>query len=570
MKFKQNILSLSVYSAVLALMGCGVTSQDNGTGEAGAGAISGVAIDGYVARAVVYVDTNQNNKLDVWETRALTDSRGYFTYSPAYEDKNGNAVAAVNYCELATDHADYTYCLKIPAGYDEVMVRMTQGLDLTTLDPFTGTLSMMVSSNESTIDQVMVGTPITGLLAEMTTEQKTNFYATETDVDVDLAKLDFLDFKTADLMTEADRLVLLRLALKIHKVADSIAGILDANLAQGTDDNLFGIKEGMPTDASIYVYRAMANEITATTGVSAFLEDQTIMERVISNAWIAMKTVVNDYNIKNPSDVYTIPSDPDFTPIATDSLRLAVVVGSVFGTSLTAAGSYTDTDGEVQDYTLADDAKARIRAIDIMASLIRSGADAAAITNAETLASDATYLTNLKSPKTDVTGLKAKFVATGNVGNITAADANYDSRQSFAELFGDSGSVSGLTGAGGGDVNEDGFAGNTLEMGESGDSVGISFVSVDENGDTVTDATSGTMTIDASIADGDFASESGEPLELEGTWEQIDEYTMLMNVEVAGVIEPVIVKPTVTKDDEGNDVAAYYFDLGGEQQIWIP
>lgn len=560
MKFKQNILSLSVYSAVLALMGCGVTSQDTGTGEAGAGAVSGVAVDGYVAFAVVYVDTNKNNKLDVWETRALTDGEGYFTYNP------NNPEGSRNYCELAETHNDYKYCLKIPAGYDEATIRMTRGYDLSTSEPFTGTLSMLVSSNASAIDQVMVGTPITGLLAEMTAEQKTNFYATETDVDSDLAKLDFLDFDTADLMTEADRLVLLKLALKIHKVADSIAGILDANLAQGTDDNLFGVKEGLPTDASIYVYRAMANEVTATTGVSAFLADQTIMERVISNAWIGMKAVVNDHNIANPDDVYTIPSDPDFTPIATDSLRLAAGVGSVFSSALTAAGSYTDTDGVTQNYTLADDAKARIRAIDIMASLIRSGADASAITNAETLLTDATYLENLKSPKVDMTGLKTKFTATGNVGNITATDANYDNRQSFAELFGDENLSAGLTGSDGGAANEDGFAGNTLGMSDNGDSVGISFNSVDENGNTVTDATSGTMTIDASFTEGDFASDSGEPLELEGTWEQIDEYTMLMNVEVAGVVEPVIVKPTLTDDGQ----AAYYFDLGGEQQVWVP
>ena len=82
MKFKRNILSLAVYGAVLTLIGCGVTTQDAGTGDSGAGQVSGVAVDGYIALAVVYVDTNTNNKLDVWEARALTDARGYFTYSP--------------------------------------------------------------------------------------------------------------------------------------------------------------------------------------------------------------------------------------------------------------------------------------------------------------------------------------------------------------------------------------------------------------------------------------------------------------------------------------------------------
>ena len=81
------------------------------------------------------------------------------------------------------------------------------------------------------------------------------------------------------------------------------------------------------------------------------------------------------------------------------------------------------------------------------------------------------------------------------------------------------------------------------------------------------DATSGTLKIDAAFTEGDFATKEGEPpLQLEGTWEQLDEYTMLMNVEVAGVVQPVIIKPTV--DDSGNP--AYYYDMGGEQQIWTP
>ena len=551
MKFKRNILSLAVYSAVLGLTGCGVTSQDNGTGDTGASAVSGVAVDGYVARAVVFVDTNKNNKLDVWENRALTDSKGYFTYNP---------IDAVNYCELAKDHDDYTYCLKIPAGYDEVMVRITKGLDLTTLDPFTGTLSMMVSSNASSIENVIVGTPITGLMAEMTTQQKTDFFATETGLDVDLAKLDFLDFDTVDLMTGAQRLELLKLALKIHKVADSVAGVLDVAFAQAGDTNLFGVKEGIPTDASVYVYRAMAEKITDAQSISAALADQTLMEGIVSQAFAKMSAVVNDYNIANASSAYDIPASPNSTAIATNSLRIVAVVDSVFSNVL-QAGDYVDVASQSHTYTASEDGKSRMRAVDIVASLIRSGAAEEAIANAEDLAkNNVLYLNYLTSSKADVTGIKTKFKA---AGTIDEEGANYGSRQSFSDLFSDN--TAGLTG-----TNNDGFSGNTLAIGEGGDSVGVNFLANDAD----PSATSGTMTIDASFADGAFAKEDAdgntEALALEGTWEQIDEYTMLMNIEVAGVIEPVIVKPTVTQDADGNDVTAYYFDLGGEQKIWIP
>jgi len=572
MNIKQKILSLSVFSFVLTMTGCGVTSQDKGTGEAGAGAVSGVAIDGYVAFAVVYVDTNENNKLDVWETRALTDGQGYFTYNPH------NAEGSRNYCELEKTHKDYKHCLKIPAGYDEVMIRMTQGYDLTTVEPFTGTLSMRVSSNAENLENVIVGTPITGLLAEMDSTQKTNFYNLETDLDTSISGLDFLDFTTADLMTNEQRAILLTVALRIHKIADSMAGVLDAALDQAliadatatADGGFFNVKAGIPTDASIYVYQAFAESITASKGLSANLTSQTEMEGIVTNAWGKMKAVISEYNADpdNASSQYQIPAtDPDYTAIATNMVSLADVIGTVFTAPLEATGTYTDSEGATQTYTIADDVKSRIRAVDIVASLIRDRAAAAAIANAIDLASTAAdaadYLSNLKSAKVDLAGLKKKFKDAANadpVETLDATAANYDARKSFAELFGDTTSVTGLTGADGGAANEEGFAGNSLNMGEGDDSVGIAFDGATD------DATSGTMKIDASFATGDFASEDGSPTELEGTWEQLDEYTMLMNVEVAGVVQPVIVKPTL--DDQGNP--AYYYDMGGEQQVWTP
>ena len=160
--------------------------------------------------------------------------------------------------------------------------------------------------------------------------------------------------------------------------------------------------------------------------------------------------------------------------------------------------------------------------------------------------------------------LKKKFVA--NPGAVVAADADYSSRKSFDDLIGQNSAFT--PSDPNGTVNPDGFAGNTLDLSKTNDGGTASdSVKVDFTGDSP-DAESGSLTIDATLLDGDFAKtdETGEPapLELEGTWEKIDDYTMLMNIEVTdGVFEPVIVKPN-------EDGSGYYFDLGGEQIVWNP
>ena len=81
MKFRKNLFALSITTTMMGLTACGVTPQDVGTG-ATAGNASGLAVDGYLAGATVYADTNNNNRLDSWEPRAVTDKDGYFTYNP--------------------------------------------------------------------------------------------------------------------------------------------------------------------------------------------------------------------------------------------------------------------------------------------------------------------------------------------------------------------------------------------------------------------------------------------------------------------------------------------------------
>ncbi len=570
MKVKTNLFS--TVSVIVLLAGCGVTTQDQGLGDA-ANNVSGVAIDGYVMKATVYVDTNENNVLDIWEPRAITDKSGYFTYNP---------ITDVKYCDLplAAGELVHPNCLKMPAGYSEVLIRITEGYDIATSEPFTGTLSLRVNTQSQNLTVPAIATPITSLIALMSETQKISFYSMESGVDQDNAVLDFLNFDVPSISpaTNTERRELLALALKIHKVADTVGGILDKEFDQGVLDGLettdakggfFGIESNIPTDASVYAYQAIAQGISTENSVSSLLLDVDLLAGVISNAFIKMKTVLSDHNaIQSKQYIQPTTGGAVFTAMATDLVSFVSMIDEVL-----------DEDSDVET---ADELKARMRAIDVVASMMRSKQTSGVIGRAMALAKDSAYIVNLKHSAVNISGLKSRFIEkTGDAAGLAALDASiadFSGRSSLNDLFEQVGT--GFSGS-----TTPGFDGKVLDMGEGDKSVGITFAgdAVGEDGEA---ATTGTMTIDATFLGDEFASnkkdESGndvldengepvkEPLALEGTWEQIDEYTMLMNVEIAGATQPVIVKPTTTKDANGNEVAAYYFDFGGEQQIWVP
>ncbi|MDX1812688.1 MAG: hypothetical protein R3240_12105, partial [Gammaproteobacteria bacterium] len=299
MKFRKNILALSVTTALIGLTACGVTPQDEGTGEAAKKA-SGLAVDGYLAGATVYADTNENNKLDAWEPRALTDADGYFSYNPL-----ANNGAGLNYCE-SDKNEDQLHCLSAPIGYDEVMLRISGGYDLTTMEKFSGTLSMKLNVNGNVITTPQMASPLTAILAHLTDEQKADLLTAE-GLDASDVEQDFLDFTdTSDATVEAKRLSLMNLALKAHKVADMISGRINLKFDQDVlagnapteVKGLFGNTTGVSNDGSDLVYQAIAAQITSGVGLTAVLGDVTLMSTIVDDSWDNFVAVVDEHNAR--------------------------------------------------------------------------------------------------------------------------------------------------------------------------------------------------------------------------------------------------------------------------------
>jgi hypothetical protein len=96
--------------------------------------IAGVAMDGFIANGLVWIDLKDNDSIDGAEPVAYTDSQGYFSYNPN---------TGVNYCEAEEGHLQQ-YCLKIGLTQGNVEVKVAKGIKVLTGVPFRNVLSATV------------------------------------------------------------------------------------------------------------------------------------------------------------------------------------------------------------------------------------------------------------------------------------------------------------------------------------------------------------------------------------------------------------------------------------------
>ncbi len=506
MKRHARPLSLAVLAALGLTAGCTMTPQDTGTG--GEGAVTGLAVDGYLAGAVVYVDTNGNNALDAWEPSAITDADGYYSYNP--NDR-------IDYCALPAGDARRAHCLSAPQALGEVLLRVSGGYDLITKEPFEGSMAVRIDLAQAGdgAAQVVLN-PLTTLLEGLAPEVAQTWLDNE-GLTLEAIQGDLLEGLAVaedrsdenDAVSAAD-VTPVALAWKLHKLVD----VLAARIGAAYPDQFGG--QDQPEDATHVVYQALAQALA-----DALVNDANATLASVTDAAQALEGVIQTAQTRLAAAGFDGGLDAaGITRLASWGAAFAQKAGTLFG----SVGNKGDLE-------------ARARAIEVIVALMRDGTRfplsdtlPAEIDNALALAGDATYLTHLRSNKVDVNHLVGRF-KTGQ-GGLTAADADYSARKTIAEQMG---------------VAE--LAGTTLDMSKDGtQNAALTF-----NED-------GTLSADIQFDDPDLQIANDQPLT--GTWEQVDDYTMVLNLEVAeGVTMPVVVKT----DIDGN----YTFDLGGEQATWL-
>lgn len=248
---KKNALRAMTFSATAALVSaCSPSDPDNGTSLTST-SVSGIAIDGYLARATVYADLNNDGRLDAGEPSALTDSDGYFSTSKDNE----------NYCASASTEK---HCLQVVGTVPEtVTLRTKGGFDIFTGEPFVGQLSAVVSPDANGDIPSQKITP----LSSLGSASATLLGLTESQVNKDFIVDESFDAEAANV------------AFKLHKVA-----VIYADALEGVYD-YFGEKVSFPDSASTYVYDAFATVLAGDSELSVdILGDvfDTVDQRIVT------------------------------------------------------------------------------------------------------------------------------------------------------------------------------------------------------------------------------------------------------------------------------------------------
>jgi hypothetical protein len=281
---KYFILSPFILSTVIALLtACGGTGQDKPSKTtASQQFISGVAIDGHLARATVFLDTNDNSTRDPWEAFAFTDNEGYFSTNPTTN---------ANYCATTATKEQSQYCLSAPADLVSVVLRIEGGYDIITGEPFFGQMSRRIKPNGKNVMFSTI-TPLTTLLSSAETTAEINKILTslnisESDLDIDYFKSD-----------SAVNIKLLTLALKLHKVTTLLSDrLVDTYLEIGEE-------MGTPNDATSVVYEKMADEmINTSASVSDIISDEKTLIRILDSSEKILQTIYTSNELALPTDL---------------------------------------------------------------------------------------------------------------------------------------------------------------------------------------------------------------------------------------------------------------------------
>ena len=519
-------------STAIALSACGGSGQDDGSISTYNQSISGVAIDGYVARATVYIDTNNSGSRDPWEDFAYTDNDGYYSSNP---------ITGVDYCADNGTEEQQQFCLSVNTPMQDVVIRISGGYDVLSGQPFEGQMSRRIPDTDSGLDVII--SPFTSLLTDLENDSERDAVIAGLGLTAEDLDVNYLDTDGSGEIDEE----LLSLALKIHKTV----AILNDRI---TDTyNELGESYGVPSDASSSVYPNLARELlTSSASFEEVVANANLMVNVLDNTETTVREAYELRELSLPADQGSPENSSAFTRTTEIIAQIPAVVESVF--------SDEELDGD--EATGA----ARILEVVIIKALEERNEDPSLdsaiefITDETNEANLATLSEALASDTADVNALAANdFVGSDFDSAEEIADAAQlpEDARPFSLLPGTRLRVSDLDLGQGPDQLED----NEVEFyfeGMPGDTEGAftACVKFIEEGNTLTNTVSSISTR------GEF---------IEGYWSLLDgdnSYNLLLTIELFGSSYSGILKPAGFVEIEGVEFQLIRGDADGEFRIW--
>lgn len=257
LSFSKKAFALTTLAAAISLAGCSSDNPDEG-GSISTTAVSGIAVDGYIAGATVYVDYNNDGRRNAGEPSAVTDMDGYFS----------TAKDATNYCANDASDLEKLHCLKVSEAGTGFVLRTFGGFDLYTGEPFTGSLSRRVNVGEDGVVENQMISPLTSMLVDLPedvdqTELLNVFGLAEADLDADFLK------------RSGFTALRVNSAIKLHKIVTLFSEVLSDQYEE------IGQERGFPETPNAIIYKALAenllesNLLDLTTLTAAFDDAQT-------------------------------------------------------------------------------------------------------------------------------------------------------------------------------------------------------------------------------------------------------------------------------------------------------
>ncbi len=538
--YSSKLLPWAPITLAASLVACGGTGQDIGKRQAFSQTFQGVAVDGYVARSLVFLDYDNNGTRDPWEPSAFTDNDGYYSYNPKTN---------TNYCRVNAPASEQIYCLVSTRPIDNAVIRVDGGYDVLTGEPFLGQMSrrQSVSQNQDTVESVV--SPLTSLLTNLSTsEERTRVLASldisESDLDVDYLNTDGSDGINMGLLNKA---------VKVHKVVTVLSDRVRDTYPE------IGTALGTPNDLSALVYKNLANTLhMQESSLDTVLSDTTALSGVTLQTEADTRVIYDNRNLDLPPLNPTGNALPDYLRSSEHAANVVNIVNRVL-----------NADDNTTNRTNLNGRARAIESYVIKAVEETSVADTT-IENVVNFFSrednndlvDA-LIQSLSEESADLSSLvRNDFVGDDfdSSDDITNASQLPEGTQAFSYIAGKQLHVSDL---------DMGWAPNNLK-----DSEVIAFFSGD------TEATNGEFVACVKYIDGaDTSGSLGEGNTrgelVSGYWSLLgananngESYSLLLTLNFLGATYQAIMKPAGTTVEQDVEYSAFRFDYGDEIRTW--
>ncbi len=307
-KHRTLTLAVSLTTVILASCGSGSGSQDKGTVSAFNQEFSGVAVDGHIARATVFIDGNNNGTRDPWEPYAFTDNEGYYGYNPN---------TGANYCASDASKEDAQYCLTTSSRYSNIVLRIDGGYDRLTGEPFLAQLSRRINAADPADTVNTVISPITTLVTAM--EKPSEQQAVLAALGMTAADLD-VDYLNAQGNAEINAW-LFNNALKIHKTVTVLSDRIDDNYPEINSET------SMPNGTSLWVYRSLAEQLTKPSQqLDSVLTNTTDLISILDNAEEKVRALYKRRDFEIPLDMGNSSNPDRFSRVATVAADIPKII----------------------------------------------------------------------------------------------------------------------------------------------------------------------------------------------------------------------------------------------------